>query len=121
MLYLNVIFKGCVNQELFKDFIENQLLPTLKKGDIVVMDNHRAHKMNFDNRKLAKFGVSIAYLPPFSPDLNPIENMWSKIKGYLRFAQARTDLDLWREVSIAHLDVTPENAQGWFRGCGYFH
>lgn len=117
----NVIFDGCVNKAIFKDFIEQQLLPTLYKGDIIIMDNHKAHKIKFNLKKFKKYGVTIKYLPPYSPDLNPIEMMWSQVKGKLRHAQARTYFDLWREVSIAHLDVTSENAQGWFRGCGYIH
>lgn len=91
----------------------------MKKGDIIILDNCRYHKINF--KKLEIKGVKIKFLPRYSPYYNPIEMMWSKIKNYLRKAQPRDDLNLWREFSIANLDVTAENARGRFKGCGYFH
>lgn len=85
------------------------------------MDNCKAHKNALDEQLLEEHKVSIKYLPPYSPDLNPIENMWSKIKSELRREQPRNEWELWGKVDQAHKNVTEENALGWFRGCGYFH
>ena len=115
----NYLFEKGLIKEVFEDFIYNILRPELHSGDIIICDNCRAHKINFN--KLEKYGIKVKFLPRYSPDLNPIEMMWSQIKNKLRKAEPRTRFDLWREVSIAHLDVTAENARGWFKGCGYFH
>lgn len=65
--------------------------------------------------------VSIKYLPPYSPELNPIEKMWSRIKSILRKLQPRNFFDMWRSISVAHLDVTAKDALGWYEACGYFN
>lgn len=115
----NILFEKGLNKEIFQSFINDVLLPELRVGDIVIMDNCQAHKINFD--ALEKKGIKVKRLPRYSPDFNPIENMWSQIKGKLRKKEPRDFLALWREVSIAHLEITAENASGWFRGCGYSH
>lgn len=115
----SIIFEKGLDKLTFEYFINDVLSGVLKKGDILIMDNLRAHKIDFS--RLKSKGVEIKSLPRYSPDLNPIEMMWSQIKAKLRKVQPRDFYSLWREVSIAHLDVTSENARGWFKGCGYFH
>lgn len=116
-----IIFNGGVTKEIFKEYIEDVLLPTLKPGDIIVMNNLRAHNANFNQRKFKRKKVEILRLPPYSPDLNPIEMMWSVIKTKLRKRSPQDDLEMWREVSCAHLDVTSDMAQNWFKHIGYVH
>lgn len=115
------LVEGGVNKIIFKEYIEEYLLPTLPENSILIMDNCKAHKNALDEQLLEEHKVSIKYLPPYSPDLNPIENMWSKIKSELRREQPRNEWELWGKVDQAHKNVTEENALGWFRGCGYFH
>ena len=115
------LFSGCVTKEIFKEYIEDILAPTLPKGSILIMDNHRAHKQEFDAKLLRRHQITVKYLPPYSPDLNPIENMWSKIKAELRREKPRDEWELWGKVDKAHRNITAENARGWFRGCGYVH
>lgn len=114
----SILFENGLDKKTFSEYVYDVLLPELREGDMVIMDNLRAHKIDFE--RLALKGVHVKNLPRYSPDFNPIEMMWSQIKGKLRKAEARNFWDLWREVSIAHLDVTSENARGWFTGCGYF-
>lgn len=116
-----VIFNGGVTKEIFKEYIEEVLLPTLKPGDIIVMDNLRAHNVDFNWRKFKRRKVEIRRLPPYSPDFNPIEMMWSVVKNKLRRVSPQDDLSMWREVSYAHFDVTPEMAHNWFENIGYVH
>ena len=109
---------GAVDAIVFKVYVE-VLCPTLSVGDVVIIDNLPAHKVA-GSRKLieAKRARSI-YLPPYSPDLNPIEKCWSKIKTYLRKAKARTREELEKALREALLLITTEDAVGWFKSCGY--
>lgn len=115
----NILFEQGLDKETFRYFIKDVLSPGLKSGDIVIMDNCSAHNIDFS--ELEAKGISVKRLPRYSPDFNPVEMMWSQIKGKLRKKEPRDFLELWREVSIAHIEVTSENASGWFKGCGYFH
>lgn len=112
---------GAVDKRIFRDFMEEVLLPQTKAGDIIIMDNARIHKNSFDAKKFEAKGVEIRYLPPYSPDLNPIEKMWSKIKSILRRFKPRNFNEIWRYGSEAHLDVTEGDAHGWYESCGYSH
>lgn len=85
-----IFLSGSLSGETFKDYIEQHLAPTLLEGDIVVMDNLRCHKVKGIKQAIEKAGAHILYLPPYSPDLNPIEQMWSKIKALLRKVKARS-------------------------------
>ncbi len=85
---------GAVDAIVFKVYVEEVLCPTLKEGDIVVMDNLSVHKVSGVKKLIEACGARLVYLPPYSPDLNPIEKCWSKIKTYLRKAKARTRLEL---------------------------
>ncbi|MDR3362044.1 MAG: transposase [Desulfovibrio sp.] len=100
--------------------MEEMLLPQLKDRDIVIMDNLSVHKNSFDVNKFASRNIEIKYLPAYSPDLNPIEKMWSKVKTKLRERQARDGDTLFLAVKEAFECITPSNDRGWFESCGYF-
>jgi transposase len=115
-----VVFDGAVNKKMFSAYMEDMPLPELRHGDIVIMDNLSAHKNSFDTRKFTSQGITIKYLPAYSPDLNPVEKMWSKVKTKLRESQA-TDADtLFQAIAEAFRSITVSNAKGWFESCGYF-
>lgn len=114
----SIIFEKGLTKSTFKEYINEVLLHALHPCDILIMDNLRAHKIDFSN--IEKKGIKVKSLPRYSPDLNPIEMMWSKVKATLRKSQPRDFDSLWREYSIAHLDITADDAKGWFKGCGYF-
>lgn len=107
------------DRDVFLAFTVNVLVPALRPGDIVVMDNLRAHKSATVQDAIRAAGAEIEYLPPYSPDLNPIEKMWSKIKALLRAAEARTSCALDSAITKALLAVTPSDARAWFASCGY--
>lgn len=111
--------EGAVDGAVFLAYIEQVLAPTLHKGDVVVMDNLRAHKVKGVKEAVESCGAKVIYLPPYSPDLNPIEKCWSKIKTYLRAAKARTRETLEQALKEALLLVTKKDAQSWFASCGY--
>ena len=114
-----VVFEGAVDKKMFTAYMEDMLLPTLHPGDIVILDNLSAHK-NIDASKFTTQGITIKYLPAYSPDLNPIEKMWSKVKTKLRECQA-TDADtLFHAIGEAFRSITASNTKGWFESCGYF-
>lgn len=114
-----LVFSGTLNGDLFKQYILEVLAPTLGEGDIVVMDNLSAHKVDGVAALVAAKGARIAYLPPYSPDFNPIESMWSKIKAFLKKTKARTDELLECGIGKALEQVTPEDISGWFEHCHY--
>ena len=93
--------------------------PTLTGDDVVVMDNLPAHQVAGIAAAIQRRGAELVYLPPYSPDLSPIENCWSKVKTYLRKARARSQEDLESALAQAVATVTGTDAQGWFRHCGY--
>ena len=110
---------GAIDGVVFKVYIKEVLCPTLKAGDIVIMDNLPAHKVAGIRELIEARKAELIYLPPYSPDLNPIEKCWSKIKTYLRKAKARTRAELEKALREALLLITKEDAQGWFESCGY--
>ena len=99
--------------------MEEILLPATKTGDIVILDNLNVHKNSYNKRLFELKGVKIKYIPRYSPEFNPIEMLWSKVKSDLRKAKPRDFYDIWRESSCSKLDVTPENAHRWYMACGY--
>lgn len=111
--------EGAVNAEVFRSYIREILLPTLKAGDILVMDNLSAHKDREALDLLKDAGVTVRFLPAYSPDLNPIELMWSKVKALLRKAEARTNEALLFAIGDALSRVTQKDATHWFAHCGY--
>jgi transposase len=111
--------EGATEATVFRAYIKEVLGPTLRPGDMVVMDNLGAHKATGIQQMLARRGVGLRYLPPYSPDLSPIELCWSKLKTGLRTVKARTRAVL--EPAIAHVltTITAADARGWFHHCGY--
>ncbi len=110
---------GAADTDAFVAYIGQVLCPTLKKDDIVVMDNLAVHKSPEVLRLVAEAGAEVRFLPAYSPDLNPIEKMWSKIKALLRTAEARTPAELDAAISLAFSKITEKDAKGWFASCGY--
>jgi transposase len=115
-----VVFDGAVDKKMFAAYMEDMLLPKLVSGDIVIMDNLSSHKNSFDTNKFTLQGVTIKYLPPYSPDLNPIEKMWSKVKAKLKEYQATEADTLFQAIAEAFRSITASNAKGWFQSCEYF-
>ena len=110
---------GATTGEVFRAYVQHVLLPTLEPGNIVVMDNLSAHKDAEALDLIRSVGAEVRFLPPYSPDLNPIEKMWSKLKEFLRTAKARTQEALFNAIAAALRTVTPQDAEGWFTSCGY--
>ena len=111
--------KGGTSGEVFREYVRQILLPTLKKGDIVIADNLNAHKNQDAQGLIEAAGAKIVFLPPYSPDFNPIEKMWSKIKQSLRSSAARTYDSLLGAMKKAFDSVNADDAHGWFQSCGY--
>jgi transposase len=105
--------------EVFLAYLEQVLCPRLQPGQIVVMDNLAAHKVPGVRELIEASGAQLWYLPPYSPDFNPIEQCWSKVKQKLRSLKARTVDSLQEAISEAIATVTPDNASAWFAHCGY--
>jgi transposase len=110
---------GATDTEVFQAYVRAVLCPTLRLGDIVVMDNLAPHKNEDTVALITATGASVRFLPAYSPDLNPIEMMWSKVKASLRAAEARTHPDLLAAIGQALRRVTAQDAVNWFAACGY--
>ena len=110
---------GSEGIEAAMSFVEEVLGPTLKEGDVVVMDNLGAHKVLGIKEAIESFGAKLVYLPPYSPDFSPIEQCWSKVKTWLRKVKARTVETLDEAIVDALAQVTSSNTRGWFQHCGY--
>ena len=105
-------FEGALNGDMFLGYIEQFLAPTLQKGDIVIMDNLSSHKVKGIEEAIEARGAYILYLPAYSPDLNPIEQMWSKVKAYLRKVKARTVDALYDAIKDALNLISQSDIQG---------
>jgi len=114
-----MVVDGATTKDIFEAYVEQILLPTIKAGDIVVMDNLSAHKSQRARELIESVGAELWYLPAYSPDLNPIEKMWSKIKSILRTLKARTKEALIHAIAKALAMITASDAKGWFNSCGY--
>ena len=114
-----LVFEGALNGDLFKEYVTQCLVPTLKKGDIVVMDNLSSHRVEGVMEPIIAAGASIRYLPPYSPDLNPIEMMWSKMKAYLQNVKARTKESLEAAIADALNLISVSDILGWLEEDGY--
>ncbi len=110
---------GAVDGLVFLEYVKQVLCPTLAEGETVVMDNLSAHKIAGVRQAIEAKGARLLYLPPYSPDLNPIEKCWAKIKTYLRKAKARTYETLTAALEEALLTITTADIRGWFASCGY--
>ena len=103
------------DSDIFLAFVEHVLCPALRSGDVVVMDNLSAHKADGVRAWIETRGATLLYLPPYSPDLNPIEKAWGKLKQLLRIAKARTRETLEQAIVELLPKITPDDAQAWFR------
>ena len=112
-------FQGSLNGKNFLSYVKNTLIPTLKKGDIVVMDNLSCHKVKGVKEAIEEAGASVLYLPPYSPDFNPIEMMWSKIKALLRNWKTDTSELLHSVIPDAFSSISVSDISGWFTASGY--
>lgn len=111
--------RGATDELVMIAFIDEVLRSVLKQGDIVVMDNLTSHKTQRVRQAFAELGVEVYYLPPYSPDLNPIEMCWSKFKAILRQMAARSYDALSEAISSALKKITTADARSWIRHCGY--
>ena len=111
--------ESATDAEVFRLFVTASLAPALRRGDVVVWDNLPAHVAAKVGDVLEARGVSLLPLPPYSPDLSPIEPAWSKVKQALRAAEARDPATLAQAAGIAFASITPSDTHGWFGKCGY--
>lgn len=111
--------EGTTDTESFRAYISQVLVPVLRPGDIVVMDNLSPHKSDQTLRLIFQAEAQVLFLPAYSPDFNPIEKMWSKVKRLLRGAEARTPAKLVAAIGQALAQVTAQDAMGWFTSFGY--
>jgi transposase len=114
-----MVVDGPVNGDIFRAYVEQVLVPTLKPGDIVVMDNLQSHKVEGVRTAIEAVGAELRYLPPYSPDLNPIEQAFAKLKTLLRKAEARTVEALWKAIGLLIDRITAQDCRNLFRNCGY--
>ena len=110
---------GATDTAVFRAYVEEVLCPTLRPGDLVIMDNLAPHKSAPTLELITQAGAEVLFLPAYSPDLNPIEKMWSKVKASLRSIEARTPDELLPAIAAALAQVTPKDALHWFASCGY--
>lgn len=113
------VFPGTLNKELFADYVRFQLAPTLWEDDIVVLDNCSVHHAKLVAETFEECGVNVMFLPPYSPDFNPIELMWAFVKSCLKKLKARTYDKLIPAINTALSLVTPELILAWAKHCGY--
>ncbi len=114
-----MVLDGPMNGEAFRAYIEQVLVPELSPGDVVIMDNLPAHKVSGVRQAIEEAGARLLYLPPYSPDFNPIEMAFSKLKATLRKAAARTIDDLWQAIANSLDDFTHTECQNYFTAAGY--
>ena len=115
----SLVVEGATTSEVFETYVEQVLAPTLRSGQVVVMDNLNAHKGERIKELIEERGCELVYLPPYSPDFNPIEEAFSKIKRLLRKIEARTREALVEAIGAAISAVTANDARGFFEHCGY--
>jgi transposase len=111
--------EGATDGAVFLAYVEQLLVPTLVAGDIVIMDNLGAHKVEGIAEAIEACGASVIYLPPYSPEMNPIEHCWSKLKTALRAIGARSKHDLDEAIASVLTCITESDARAWFTHCGY--
>ena len=114
-------YEGGTTREAFLKFVHDALVPSLRRGDVVVMDNLRVHYTDGVQQAIEAVGASVMYLPPYSPELNPIELSWSKLKAILRRIGARTLQTLAAALPLYKSEIRTSDLSGWFRHAGYEH
>lgn len=114
-----MVLDGAMHGAAFLAYVEQMLVPTLKPGDIVIMDNLPAHKPVAIREAIENAGATLRFLPPYSPDFNPIEMAFSKLKSILKAAACRTVVDLWNAIGKAVDTFLPDECENYFRASGY--
>ena len=113
------LLDGAMNREAFETYVEKVLAPTLSDGDVVIMDNLAAHKGSKVRQLIERAGARLLLLPPYSPDLNPIERLFAKFKALLRKAAERTIPDLWQRIGLLLKCFTPQECANYFQNAQY--
>ena len=113
------MFDGPINQRSFQAWVEQHLVPTLRPGDLVILDNLGSHKGKAVRRAIRQAGARLWFLPPYSPDLNPIEQAFAKIKHWMRDAQMRTVEDTWQQLGKLLATIEPRECENYIRNAGY--
>jgi transposase len=114
------LFDGAINGDAFLAYVEQVLVPTLRKGDVVIMDNLGSHKVKGVREAIEAAGASLMFIPPYSPDLNPIEQAFAKLKALLRAKKLRTVDALWKAIGSIVDCFTPQECANFLRHAGYF-
>ncbi len=114
-----MLIEGSVDTLVFNAYCQEVLRPTLRAGDVIVLDNLGAHRASRIEEIVAQCRARVLWLPPYSPDFSPIELMWSKVKAYLKKVKARTQEELEKAIAAALLTITASDCLNWFRHCGY--
>lgn len=114
-----MLIEGSVDTDVFNAYCEQVLQPTLKSGDVIVLDNLSAHRASRIEETALNYGAQVIWLPPYSPDFSPIELMWSKVKAYLKKVKARTQEELEKAIAEALQNIPITDCRNWFRHCGY--
>ena len=114
-----MVLDGPINGALFQDYVDQVLVPELRRGDIVIMDNLSSHKRPGVRAAIEAAGADLLYLPPYSPDFNPIENAFAKLKALLRKAAERTLGGLWSVIGRITGTFTPTECANYFAAAGY--
>jgi len=112
-------YKGTLNSQLFGIYVEEMLAPSMKKGDTLILDNLSPHKVKNVLKPLEDKGINVVFLPAYSPDFNPIELAWSKIKAFLRKVKARDSANLISAIADALDSISLNDIEAWIRHCGY--
>ncbi len=113
------VMNGPVNRRAFETYIERVLIPELRPGDVVIMDNLSSHKGDHTRALIEQVGAELRFLPPYSPDFNPIENAFAKLKAYLRKAATRTVEALWDTIGALSATFSPTECANYFSAAGY--
>ena len=116
-----MVTDGPMDGEMFLAYVRKFLCPTLESGDIVILDNLSSHKVTGVEQAITATGATVLYLPPYSPDLNPIEKFFSKLKALLRKAAKRSIDALWKEIGKLLNSVSQSECTNFFASCGYVH
>ncbi len=114
-----MVLDGAMNGSAFLAYVEQVLTPTLAPGDVVIMDNLPAHKLSAVRDAIKAVGAELRFLPPYSPDFNPIEMAFSKLKSFLKKTAARTKDDLWQAIGNGIDRITPDECLNSFSAAGY--
>lgn len=113
------VYQGGTTTERFIEYLKTKLIPSLSRTDVIIMDNMRSHHSKAVKQVLDEAGIAYCYLPPYSPDLNPIEKMWSKIKAFLRKEKIRIAAKLPETIEKAFSTIQQSDCLGWFCSCNY--